>query len=61
MHDKKVSGSRNIHGKVRNALINIGIRLKQRYKFILKKEERKIYWVYTIQKICNKYIKFNKH
>jgi hypothetical protein len=37
MHDKKVSGFRNIHAEVRNALINIGIRLKQRYKFILKK------------------------
>lgn len=37
MHDKKISGFRNMNAKVKNTLINIGVKLKQRYKFILKK------------------------
>ena len=37
MHDKKISGFRNMNAKVKNTLINIGVKLKQRYKFILNK------------------------
>ena len=37
MYDKKISGFRNMNAKVKNTLINIGVKLKQRYKFVLKK------------------------